>query len=187
MFGEANPQEQVARSTAPYSGLSAPREAELLAIRYSRRNAHLILLGFVDAPRATTRGANAAVAFARPAAVVARDAALDGDRARGTFHGFFESDHDVALNIFAAFGKIVPHAARAKTSGASARGAEELLEEIAETRAAKMKFLVAAARPATTPPVKPSQPGGGRNSAPCFQFGPSSSYFLRLAGSPRTS
>ena len=47
--------------------------------------------------------------------------------------------------------------------------------------------------PPGAPPRKPrlppdcSQPGGGRNSAPAFQSAPSSSYFLRLAGSPSTS
>ena len=37
------------------------------------------------------------------------------------------------------------------------------------------------------PPPNPPLPGGGRNSAPDFQFAPSSSYFLRLSASERTS
>ena len=107
MFGKSNPQEQVARSTAPYPSLSAPREAELLAVGNPRWNPHLILLGFVDAPRAATSGADTAVAFASAAAVVARDAALDRDSARGAFHRFFKSDHNVALDVFPALGQIV--------------------------------------------------------------------------------
>ena len=116
----------------------------------------------MDAPRAATSGANAAVAFAGAATVVARDATLDGDGARGTFHGFFEGDHDVALDVFPAFAQIIRCAARAKAAGAPARGTEKLLEEIAEAGAAKMKLLVSAARPAPAPTAGETFPTGRR-------------------------
>ena len=69
---------------------------------------------------------------------------LHRHRAHRAAHGLFERDHDVALDVASARGKILfgKTAARTRAIGAAAHSrTEHLLEEIAEARAAEFKFM----------------------------------------------
>src|ERR1017187_5225531 len=76
----------------------------------------------------------------------------DVDGAHGTARGLLQRDHDVALDVRAAFGKILLRDISALAEATSARAAhpraEHLLKEIAEARATKMKLLAAGRTPA---------------------------------------
>src|SRR5882757_1025412 len=83
------------------------------------------------------------------------DGAPDGmphiDLAPRTAQGFIQRDHDVALDVRAPFGKITARrTARLPEAGRpTPRAAEDLLEEITETGAAKVRFKILGAHPAT--------------------------------------
>src|SRR5438552_3750398 len=73
---------------------------------------------------------------------------LDRHRTHRAFHHLVERDHDVALDITTARGKIFLCKTAARARAASMR-AKNLLEKIAETRAAKFKFRRASSAKST--------------------------------------
>src|ERR1019366_1649603 len=121
MLGETDPQIQIAILTAAAAAFAASGEAQFLALADAGRNFHLMRLVAV--------------------------AVTDVDGAHGAARGFLQRDHDVALDVRAAFGKILLRDISAPAKSAAARAAhpraEHLLEEIAETGAAEMNLLAA--------------------------------------------
>ena len=116
--------------------------AEPLAISDARRNLHLVRVGAV--------------------------LTADGDGADGTAPGLLKRNHDVAFDVAALFGEILRRSVStpAEACGATTHSrAKELLEEIAETGATKMRFkIVAAHRPAATKGLAAESAVAGRRT-----------------------
>src|ERR1019366_332629 len=97
MLGETDPQIQIAILTAAAAAFAASGEAQFLALADAGRNFHLMRLVAV--------------------------AVTDVDGAHGAARGFLQRDHDVALDVRAAFGKILLRdiSAPAKSAAAQTR------------------------------------------------------------------
>src|SRR5206468_3360156 len=97
-------QKKIPRLAPAQARLAPPGYAQALAFGDTGRNLDLISLALRHLASAAADVAKVTSALAGAAAVFARDAAPDGDRADRAAHRFLQGDHDVAFDVAPAFG-----------------------------------------------------------------------------------
>src|SRR6185369_5109377 len=121
-----------------HSGLTSTRDAQPLARRDPGRNLHLIRLGLCHLASSAAHIANVTRALTRAAAMLAGGSTTHRNRPDRASHRLFKGNHDVPHNVLPSLGSQISGFKPAANAGPpTARGTEDLLEEIAESRPAK--------------------------------------------------